>query len=154
MTVTQATRADLGALLALETHFETQWSAEAWSAELDGADRRVLLIRADDGTPAGAACLQLAGDVADLHRIVVAENHRRRGLASAMLAAGLAWARRRGAARVLLEVDDTNEPAIALYRGHGFHPISRREHYYGTGRHAVVMQRRLTARAPEGDIDE
>ena len=79
----------------------------------------------------------------DLHRIVVAPSRRRLGLARAMLVAGLQWAIREGAARMVLEVEHDNEAAIALYRGHGFRPIAARADYYGPGADAVVMERPL-----------
>jgi ribosomal protein S18 acetylase RimI-like enzyme len=60
-----------------------------------------------------------------------------------MLVAGLQWAIREGAARMVLEVEHDNEPAIALYRGYGFRPIAARADYYGPGADAVIMERPL-----------
>ena len=88
----------------------------------------------------GVATLQLVGDTADLHRVVVAPNHRGRGIGRALVTAGLAWASGRHASRMLLEVEHDNAPALALYRGLGFAELARRKDYYGAGRHALVMR--------------
>ena len=55
----------------------------------------------------------------------------------------VAAARAAGARRVLLEVEESNGPARALYAATGFAAVARRADYYGPGRHAVVMGRDL-----------
>ena len=142
MIVEPAVATDLAQILALEEHFGAQWSEASWRAELSGEGRRVLVARVD-GELVGVACFQRLAEVVDLHRIVVAPSRRRLGLARAMLVAGLQWAIREGAARMVLEVEHDNEAAIALYRGHGFRPIAARADYYGPGADAVVMERHL-----------
>lgn len=143
MIVSMATTADLAELMALEEHFEVRWSEQSWLDELAGEGRLVLIARRRAGGTVGAACFQKIEDVVDLHRIVVDSTHRRAGFARVMLVAGLQWAIARGAARMLLEVDHDNEPAIALYRGHGFKQVALRADYYGPGRDALVMERDL-----------
>ncbi len=91
----------------------------------------------------GVATFQLVADVADLHRVVVAPDHRGRGVGRALVEAGMARASEQGCRRVLLEVEHDNAPALALYRLLGFTELGRRENYYGAGRHALVMQHDL-----------
>ena len=152
MIVEVAELADLPAIVALEEHFGVRWSEDSWRAELTGDGRLVLAARvgcdpdgggSGTGELVGVACFQRLAEVVDLHRIVVAPSRRRLGLARAMLVAGLQWAIREGAARMVLEVEHDNEAAIALYRGHGFRPIAARADYYGPGADAVVMERPL-----------
>jgi GNAT superfamily N-acetyltransferase len=52
--------------------------------------------------------------------VTVDERHRRRGLATAVMAALGAWARERGAHSSLLQVAGDNAPALALYERLGF----------------------------------
>lgn len=143
MTLRDATPADAVALVELEVAFPEQqrWSVTAWQAELAAPDRLVQVI--DRGQVVAAATWQCVADVMDLHRIVVAPNQRRHGLARRLLVAGLAWGGRQGAHRVLLEVADDNAAAIGLYRAHGFGEITRRRGYYATGRDALIMERSL-----------
>lgn len=143
MIVETATTDDLADILVLEASFATPWSEESWHEELTGEGRLVLVARGRDGDTVGVAAFQLVDEVADLHRIVVASGHRRLGFARVMLVAGLQWAIRAGAHRMLLEVDATNDAAIQLYRGYGFASVATRRDYYGTGVDALVLERRL-----------
>ena len=174
MAIRRADAADLDAVLALErAGFDpaSRWSAESWAAEIDGVDRCVLVAvevgratKVSEGSRqarpagesesegsrpasaglAGVATLQLVGDTADLHRVVVAPERRGRGIGRALVEAGLAWVAERHAHRMLLEVEHDNAPALALYRGLGFAELARRTDYYGAGRHALVMQYEIT----------
>ena len=41
---------------------------------------------------------------------------------------------------MILEVDYTNDPAIALYARVGFEQLTARKNYYGPGQHALIMK--------------
>ena len=68
------------------------------------------------------ACGQIAidGDLAGIYDMVTAADVRGRGLASAIVAALLAWAGEHGAARAFLQVNNDNAAALAVYRKFGF----------------------------------
>lgn len=57
-----------------------------------------------------------------LSRLVVAPEHRRRGLALALLDASARWAVARGARWCVLQVAESNHAAVGLYRRLGFRP--------------------------------
>ena len=143
MIVEPAGLADLPGIVELESHFDVPWSESSWRAELEGDQRFVLVARRDSDAIVGVVCFQLVDDVADLHRIVVAPDQRRLGLARVMLVSGLRWAISNGATRMLLEVEHSNDAAITLYRGYGFREVARRPDYYGPGAHALVLERCL-----------
>ena len=143
MIVEVAGVADLDDIMALETHFDVRWSEESWIAELTGGGRLVLIARQREGGTVGVACFQLVDDVADLHRIVVDSAQRRMGFARVMLVAGMQWAIAQGASRMMLEVEHSNDAAVALYSGYGFRRVAQRDHYYGPGAHALIMERPL-----------
>lgn len=63
----------------------------------------------------------------------VVPSHRRRGLAAALMARSLDLLRVRGASRYVLEVIETNEPAVALYRRLGFGEERRLQCWSYTG---------------------
>ena len=136
-----ARRSDLDAILTLErTGFGPgeQWSERSWSGELLGEGRTVLIARAH--IPVGVIAMQTVDRAADLHRLVVAPSHRRMGVGTGLVEAGLRAVRHQGARSVLLEVDYHNEPAIALYQRLGFEQLAARENYYGPGRHALILK--------------
>lgn len=77
------------------------------------------LIRSD-GEVIACGLLKLEGDHAGLFAVNTSEAWRGRGLARAIVAALLAEARQRGAARAYLQVTADNAPALALYAHFGF----------------------------------
>lgn len=163
MSLAVASEQDLAGVVALEQQCFTageRWSEQAWREEITGHDRHVVLAVAGrtetepsgaDAMPDGAATFQCVEDLADLHRIMVAPPRRGHGLAGQLLADGLGWARQQGADRMLLEVREDNQPAIALYLRHGFRTIARRANYYGAGAHALVMEARWPRENEEDD---
>lgn len=133
---------DADALASLE---HDVFGADAWSPrqvmdELAGPTRHVVVAETE-GKVYGYATISVAGDVADLTRIVVAESARRRGTATALLDAVHTAAAGAGAERILLEVAESNAPARDLYRVRGYTEISRRRAYYVNGDDAIVLAR-------------
>ena len=146
MIISAATAADLEQILVLEESgfdLPQRWSRDAWQAELDNADRLVLVRRDDSGSVVGVASFSLAADLADLLRVIVASESRGRGLGSSLIRAGMEWAKAVGADRMLLEVRPDNTPAVRTYQKLGFATLDRRRDYYGIGVDALVMAVRL-----------
>ena len=141
ISVLAARRDDLGAIMALEREgfvVEEQWSERSWQGELLGERRTVLIARASH--PVGVITLQTVDRSADLQRLIVAARHRRRGVGSTLIRAGLLAVHHQGARSVLLEVGYDNEPAIATYQRFGFEQLAARQNYYGPGRHALILK--------------
>jgi [ribosomal protein S18]-alanine N-acetyltransferase len=136
MKIRPATGDDVDAVTALETKiFESDaWSSNIVREELTG-ERRTAVVACDPEV-VGYAVTALAGDTTDLQRVAVQPDHRRNGLAHALLATVLPEQ-----GRVLLEVSDRNDGALAFYATEGFTEIDRRPAYYRDGSDAVVMQR-------------
>lgn len=132
---------DLPALTELEraAFGADAWSVDAIDAELSGDGRRSLVAEDADGV-VGYAVTRSAGDVVDLHRVVVADRGRRQGVASRLV---LGLTDLAPGSRMLLEVSARNQAAVALYRRLGFVEIDRRRAYYRDGSDALVMQRDL-----------
>ena len=135
-----ATATDVDALAALETDL---FGADAWSrgsVAAEVAAARVLV--ADDDGVTGYVVTLAVGDVLDLMRIAVRPDHRRHGLAHALLEAASTDR------RMLLEVSERNAGAIAFYAAEGFTEIARRSRYYKDGSDALVMERNHGPDAP------
>jgi [ribosomal protein S18]-alanine N-acetyltransferase len=146
VTVRTATPADVDAIAASEAD---NLGMDAWSHALveEGVAGRLptvhYLVAEEERRLVGHAVASLAGDVAELQRIAVVEDHRRSGVASALLDEVLGLAAAGGADRVLLEVREDNAAALAFYAARGFVAVDRRRRYYRDGAAAVVLQRPL-----------
>lgn len=114
------------------------------------ADRAVVAEGVFIGSasePCGFVMSRIAADEAEILSIVMAGGRRRSGLGQALLCAHLAQLAARGTARLFLEVEEGNVPAIGLYHRLGFETVGRREGYYpkpdGSRATALVMRRDL-----------
>ncbi|WP_436689838.1 MULTISPECIES: GNAT family N-acetyltransferase [unclassified Geodermatophilus] len=105
-------------------------------AVLTNADDVVFAsVRLDPGPAPLAAVARgvVTGDWLGVTAVTVAEEHRRRGLATAVMAALQRWAAERGAAWVYLQVTSSNAPARAFYRSAGFIEHHRYHYRYAPG---------------------
>jgi [ribosomal protein S18]-alanine N-acetyltransferase len=137
-----ARRVDLDAIMALErTGFPEaeRWSERSWLGELVADNRRVIIARSHQVL--GVVTWSVIGELAELLRLVVTPEHRRTGIGTQLVEAGIEAVRLAGARAAMLEVGYTNEPAIALYQKLGFEQLRVRENYYGPGRHALILKR-------------
>lgn len=139
--------ADAITLIERSAFGDDAWSSALVENELIAPGRVVVAAEMEDpadvgGDPmlVGYASAAVIADVADLTRIAVRPIARRRGVARALLDALLRHAAERGAERMMLEVAETNVPAVELYTWAGFVEIARRRDYYGAGVDAVVME--------------
>lgn len=158
MIVSRARFDDLDAIMTLEASgFEhAGWSRDSWATELTASDRQVLAYRDADDRLVAVATLHLVEDFADLLRVIVSPERRGQGIARKLLIASILMAQASGAVRVLLEVEEDNVPARAVYTRLGFSPIDRRRDYYGPGLHALVMELPIQAmsssRGPRNEV--
>ncbi len=131
-------KSDLSALVRLErASFDDAWSETLLAGEL--ASSSPLLVAEIGGLAvAYAAFLETAGE-AELLRVAVDPDVRRRGLGRRLVEAGLEELRRRGVERCHLEVRTDNEPALALYRALGFDVAGLRPGYYTDGTAALLL---------------
>jgi ribosomal-protein-alanine acetyltransferase len=136
-----ATPDDVAAIAAIERE---AFGDDAWSTALVDleliAPGRVVVVADQDDALVGYASAAVIADVADLTRIAVRPSARRAGVARELLDALLEQAAERGAERMMLEVADTNEPALGFYVASGFTEVARRPDYYGSGVDAAVME--------------
>jgi len=88
-----------------------------------------------------------SGTTGRLYSIAVEPEFRGKGIGKALLMECLEALRRENVSACVLEVDDENKPAIALYEKAGFKKVRLLPHYYGTSRHGWKMRMNLAAAA-------
>ena len=151
MNIRQFAEQDLAAVLAIQTACPeaAQWREEDYT-RLARAPAGILLIAELEavvsGTSAtgqeeqvlgrnatsmlGFAAFHLIADEAELRNLAVAPEHRRRGVARALLDEARGRLLNAGVKRVYLEVRASNNPAISLYTSIGYSRLSTRQKYY------------------------
>lgn len=97
--------------------------------------------------PAGFVLSRLAAGEAEILTVAVTRAERGIGLGWKLMDAALRHLHAARAEALFLEVDETNAPALALYRRLGFREVGRRPAYYdradGRKSGALVMRRDL-----------
>ena len=136
--------------------FARPWGAEDFEAFLLDRSVRIdglFLVRASP--PSGFVLSRSVADEAEILSVALARNVRGRGYSRLLLAQHCQSLAHAGAARIHLEVEEGNLPAIALYRRLGFVQSGLRPGYYarpdGTRACALSMTRLLAeTTAPAG----
>jgi GNAT superfamily N-acetyltransferase len=77
-------------------------------------------VAADGRTLVGYAVTGRAGPISYLQRLAVHPDAQRRGVATMLVGDALHWALRRGARSMLVNTQEQNRPAVALYERLGF----------------------------------
>ena len=118
-----------------------------WSELARVPESRWYVVARLDGRVAGYAGMFTVGPEADVQTVAVARAAQGRGIGATLLEAMATRAREGGVALLHLEVRADNVAALRLYERHGFVADGRRRDYYGRGRDAVLMSRRLAGGA-------
>ncbi len=138
---------DVATVMPLEQELfagDPSWSAEQFRSELAHVPATRWYVVAEDAADVvGYAGLRVSADSADVQTLAVSPGRQRQGLGSALLAALVGEAQRRGVRELLLEVRADNAAALRLYARHGFEQIARRRGYYRAGRTDGLVLRRL-----------
>ena len=135
---------DLPEILAIErVSFPTPWTEGMFLSELKTTQAQCLVVKVEiDGkTVIGAYIVfWLVADEVHLHNLAVRKEFRRQGLAFNLMQLMKDIGNQIGATRRTLEVRESNQDAIRLYRKCGFVVKGRRPRYYtDTNEAALIM---------------
>ena len=139
---------DVAAVAALEKQSPSSWTEGQIAALLQEKQYRPRLCRDASGFFLGWSCLLLMPGEAELLKIAVIPNWRRRGIGRALVRDIFAGASRAGARRLFLEVREQNTAARALYADLGFTETGRRKGYYSQPLDNALLLEKIL----EGDL--
>ncbi len=141
MRIRDARGGDAGAIDALERQcFADPWPEEAVAAYINGGNCLMLCAEGEGGELLGYVGMQHVLDEGYIGNVCTAPQHRRRGVARALLAELESRSRRLGLAFLTLEARASNAAAIALYEGAGYGRVGTRPGYYQhPAEDAVIM---------------
>jgi ribosomal-protein-alanine N-acetyltransferase len=121
--------------------FPLPWSLQSVKAELDNPIA-VYFGAFTEGRLAGYAGMQIIIDEGHITNVATAPEHRRRGIAGALLKKLINIGRERGLSFLTLEVRASNASARKLYEKHRFSAVGTRKGYYDKPKEdAVIMKR-------------
>jgi ribosomal-protein-alanine N-acetyltransferase len=132
---------DAPAIRELELeYFSDPWSERDIFSAISTEGAMCYSAVGDDGSLVAYVIARLIAPEAEIYRVAVRTDKRRRGIGYRLLDYAIKTERGRGLESVFLEVRESNVPARNLYRAHGFREISLRKNYYhNPTENAVIM---------------
>lgn len=133
---------DVPQIAHLETVcFTDPWSERSIASELENR-LACWLVAVEDSTVLGYIGSQTVLDGTDIMNIAVAPEARRQGIGEMLLYALIGILKGRGVRFLMLEVRQSNAPAIALYEKLGFAEVGIRPNYYRNPRENALIMRK------------
>jgi ribosomal-protein-alanine N-acetyltransferase len=128
--------------------FYRGWQQSEFAAFLSDIAKTPIYVAKDKkNIMAGFAIIRIAANEAELLSIIVAEKFQSKGVGAAILRAILDDLLLSPVEKLLLEVEEENVAAIALYKRQGFLTVGERQAYYakknGKKANALIMELKL-----------
>ena len=137
ISILKASLEDLESMVDIErVSFSVPWSRKSFETELVGNEFSVILTARSGGSEGGSGslvgyiCFWLVFDELRFLNLAVLPKHRRKGVASQLVARAIDFGLSKGTRRGLLEVRESNQAAQALYTKYGFRVYAKRKSYY------------------------
>lgn len=130
--------------------FSDAWSLSMFEDVFQYPEHHYFVAELERQNPllVGFAGVLTSIDTADVMNIGVLPEYRKQGIGSLFLQKLEEMANINKCEQMMLEVRESNTPAIYLYQKHGFEPIAIRKNYYSNPtEHGIVMQKKLNAAA-------
>ena len=119
------------------------------------ADNCVFYVaETENGDILGYVGMMFVLDEGYISNIATAPEHRRKGVADALLCALERFAREKELSFITLEVRESNSAAIALYSKHGFKSVGVRKNYYERPRENALLMTRFFPSAQDSKAKE
>ena len=122
--------------------FADPWSEKSIASELNNP-LALWLVAVEGDSVVGYIGSQTVLDESDMMNVAVHPDHRRRGVAEALVTALSDALKARGSVSLTLEVRASNEPAKALYEKLGFALAGRRPNYYRNPKEDALILRKM-----------
>lgn len=136
MRIRQMTQEDVERVAEIEAAcFSTPWSVRVYQETLAN-ENAFYLVAEEEILPSGreqiigmCGVMNILGE-GDISNVAVLEEFRGRGIASALFERLLDYCRVAGMTSLILEVRESNLPAVRLYEHAGFVCVGKRKHFY------------------------
>lgn len=123
--------------------FSLPWSRQALISQLPDDMHMFIAAIGDDGQVLGYVGMMYVLDEGYISNVAVSPEHRRLGIADALINALIDRANDKDLSFVTLEVRKSNVPAIELYIKNGFSEVGRRKNYYTKPTEDAILMTRF-----------
>ena len=123
--------------------FSLPWSRQALISQLPDDMHMFIAAIGDDGQVLGYVGMMYVLDEGYISNVAVSPEHRRLGIADALINALIDRADEKDLSFVTLEVRKSNVPAIELYIKNGFSEVGLRKNYYTKPTEDAILMTRF-----------
>ena len=121
--------------------FNDPWSVNSIASELDNR-LSFWLVAVENDCVLGYVGSQTVLGETDMMNIATHPDHRKQGIAAALIEALIAGLKERGSHSLMLEVRASNEAAISVYRRLDFVEVGKRKNYYRNPKEDALILRK------------
>ena len=121
--------------------FNDPWSVNSIASELDNR-LSFWLVAVENDCVLGYIGSQTVLGETDMMNIATHPDHRKQGIAAALIEALIAGLKERGSHSLMLEVRASNEAAISVYRRLDFVEVGKRKNYYRNPKEDALILRK------------
>ncbi len=141
--IREAFKRDLPSIVKIENEWENypKWGEKGFLNEFDKKFSKTFVY--DDGEIKGFINIWINELEMEINTIVVSRKHILKKIGSMLIEYILELARGNGVKKVYLEVNETNIPAISLYKKFGFEVYGKRKKYYDLKYDAILMKKEI-----------
>ena len=118
--------------------FSMPWTRDFLVSQLPD-DRHVFIAAVEGEKVLGYVGMMYVLDEGYISNVAVAPEHRRKGIADALIGELMERGKALELSFVTLEVRAGNAPAISLYEKHGFSPVGKRKNYYDFPKEDAIL---------------
>ena len=138
------TSGQLDDVYIIETEcFSHPWSKQSLEEELNN-ETSLFLVAKEENEVIGYIGMSIVIDEGYIFNVAVRENHRNKGVATALINELVTYGKKNNFSFITLEVRESNLPAISLYSKFGFIKAGERKNYYSNPKeNAILMTKYL-----------
>lgn len=123
--------------------FSHPWSKHSLEEELNN-ETSLFLVAKEENEVIGYIGMSIVIDEGYIFNVAVRENHRNKGVATALINELVTYGKKNNFSFITLEVRESNLPAISLYSKFGFIKAGERKNYYSNPKeNAILMTKYL-----------
>ncbi len=119
--------------------FSLPWTIDQLRGQLKDTQHEFIAALDERGRILGYVGMMYVLDEGYISNVAVAPEHRRLGIADALISKLMERSACLELSFVTLEVRCSNSAAMALYKKHGFIPVGRRKNYYDFPREDAIL---------------
>ena len=139
MRIEKMTSGHLDDVYIIETEcFSHPWSKQSLEEELNN-ETSLFLVAKEENEVIGYIGMSIVIDEGYIFNVAVRENHRNKGVATALINELVTYGKKNNFSFITLEVRESNLPAISLYSKFGFIKAGERKDYYSNPKENAIF---------------